>query len=143
MIDAGGDIYVGGRNCENKLWRIGVRDPRDKTKIIDVLELTDSAITTSGDYEQYHEVVGKQWSHIMNPLTGYPQEKVSSATVIAPKASWADALSTALCVLGPQEGIALIEKRGEDFAGLIMIKESKNQIKTYASKQYQQMQIKK
>lgn len=136
FIDAGGDIYVGGRSCENKPWRIGIRDPRDPTELIGAIELEDSAITTSGDYEQYYEIEGQKWSHIMNPITGYPQKGVVSATVIAPSATEADALSTALCVLSPHRGISLIDSMGEKYAGLVITPLSGDGIKRSQSRQW-------
>jgi thiamine biosynthesis lipoprotein len=51
LIDAGGDMYVGGNNCVGKPWRIGIKDPRDRAQVIDVVEVSDRAVVTSGNYE--------------------------------------------------------------------------------------------
>ncbi len=120
FIDAGGDLYVSGLNCRERPWKIGIRDPQNKNEIIDVIELSDMAVTTSGDYEQFYMINGKKYSHIIDPLTGYPQQGIVSATVIAPTATQADALSTALCVLGENEGTRLINSLGKKFASLIL-----------------------
>lgn len=136
MIDAGGDVYVSGRNCNGKKWRIGVRDPRKKESLLDVLHISDVAVTTSGDYERYFEIDGKRYSHIIDPRTGKSANKVLSATVIAPTAVEADALSTALCVLGSVEGEALIESLGGDYASVMIEKNEKGKPVESASKKY-------
>ncbi len=120
FIDAGGDIYVGGHNCSGQPWKIGIKDPQKESNLIKVIYLQDASVTTSGNYEQYFEIQGAKFSYIMNPLTGYPQEEVMSATVIAPQGIEADSLATALCVLGSEEGIALINSLGEGYAGYII-----------------------
>ncbi len=141
FIDAGGDIYVGGHNCEGKPWRIGIRDPRDQSKIIDVLALSNVSITTSGNYEQYYKIQGEKWSHIINPVTGYPQKGVISATVIAPTAQEADALSTALSVLGEKQGTDFINERGAQYASFIITEQRENQIEKFMSKEYKVFQV--
>ncbi|MDP2654778.1 MAG: FAD:protein FMN transferase [Candidatus Omnitrophota bacterium] len=118
-IDIGGDIYAGGRNCEGRPWRIGIRDPRFPSRFAGIVEIENAAITTSGNYEKYYEVNGQRWSHIINPVTGFPQKGVVSSTVIAPTALENDALSTALCVLPPREGLDLIKSLGDRYACLI------------------------
>ena len=121
LVDAGGDVYVGGLNCENSLWRIGIRNPRDKSKVVDVVQLTNAAVTTSGDYEQFYEVNGERWSHIVNPVTGYPPKGgIVSASVIAPTAAEADAYSTALSVLSIKKGIDLIDSLGKEYSGYLV-----------------------
>lgn len=91
-------------------WHIGIRHPRQE-KILKTLEYDgDCAISTSGDYEKFFEVEGKRYSHILDPRTGLPtQSGVISATVVSPRSCVeADALATALSVLGPQEGEKLL-----------------------------------
>lgn len=120
FIDIGGDIYAGGKNCEEKPWRIGIRNPEEESEIIDIVALSDMAVTTSGDYEKFYEINGRRWSHIINPVTGYPQKGVVSATVIAPTGIDADALATAVCVMGRPAGTEMINSLGENFASLIL-----------------------
>lgn len=129
-VDAGGDLYVGGRNCEGNPWRIGIRDPRDAAEVIEVVELTDSAITTSGNYEQSFsfatETGTQQYSHIIDPLSGVPAmlpdsktgEMIASMTVIAPRAVTADVLSTAFMIFDGAGWKDLLDARGETYAGL-------------------------
>jgi len=94
LIDAGGDVFAGGCNCESQPWKIGLRDPRNPQKVLDVLYLSNMAVTTSGDYERYYKISGQRWSHIMNPITGYPSQGILSTTVVAPVAQESDAFST-------------------------------------------------
>jgi len=136
FIDAGGDILVGGQNCSGKPWRVGIRDPRDKSTIIDIVEVIDGAVATSGNYEQYFTIGNERWSHIIDPHSGFPQRNVISSTVIAPTAMEADALATALCVLGGQPGTALINALTEKHASMIMVKKPSNQIEEFKSSTY-------
>ncbi len=107
-INAGGDILLFGDRGGNQ--RIGIQHPRDKNDIIAVLELSDTAVVTSGDYERYFEYEGRRYHHIINPLTGYPVENIFSVTVIAPDATLADMLSTAVFLLPPEDGIELVKR---------------------------------
>ncbi len=135
LVNAGGDLFVSGKNCQKKLWSIGIQDPKKHQKIIETLQITDYAVTTSGDYEQYYEIDGEQYSHIINPKTGYPAQKVSSATVVARSAQEADALSTALCVLG-KEGVVLFDSLDLDGAALVVQKDTNNNIIEHKSQSY-------
>ena len=105
IINAGGDIRI--FNYQKPL-NVGIQNPRKQSEIIDVLKIQNSAVVTSGDYERFYIIENRKFSHIINPSTGYPHKKAISATVIAPRAVEADALSTALCVMGSKKGIPLI-----------------------------------
>jgi thiamine biosynthesis lipoprotein len=108
-IDAGGDIRVIGSRPDESAWRIGIRHPRNRRKVIAIVEIQNSAIVTSGDYERFFLVDDVRYHHILNPGTGMPARGLISATVLAPDAFSADALSTAVFVLGLEDGMALIE----------------------------------
>lgn len=103
LIDGGGDIFVFGTS-----YKIGVKNPR-KEGVIETLNLKDEAVSTSGDYENYFEIGGRRFSHIIDPRTGYPKEGVMSVTVFGKEAIICDALSTALFVLG-EKGREYIKK---------------------------------
>ncbi len=120
FIDAGGDVYAGGLNRFQERWRIGIRHPRDRESLADVIGVSNQAVATSGDYEQFTEIGGRRFSHIIDPRTGWPQGGTASATVIAPTALEADALATALTVLSPAEGMALVDGKGDGFAALVI-----------------------
>ncbi|VAW19101.1 hypothetical protein MNBD_BACTEROID05-963 [hydrothermal vent metagenome] len=142
FIDAGGDVYVGGKNCVGKKWRVGIRDPRFLNKIFDVVNVSNMAVTTSGNYEQFIEIKGKKFSHIIDPQTGFPQKDVVSATVIAKSAEEADVYSTALCVLGAKKGTDLINQLGGSFSSMILLKKDEGQIEKFLSKRYTTFQDK-
>ena len=143
FIDAGGDVYAGGKNCAGKLWRIGIKDPRDRTGIIDTVDVSNSAVVTSGNYEQYLVIQGQQWSHIFDPRTGYPQKDVVSATVIGPTAMDTDAMATALCVLGGESGTTYINTLPEQFASLIVVRQRSGEIQLFPSSHYVKYQHKR
>jgi thiamine biosynthesis lipoprotein len=123
LIDAGGELLAGGVSCEGRPWRAGIRSPDGEDLVLGVVELKDEAFSTSGSYEKYVEIQGQRWSHIIDPLTGYPERGVVSATVIAPQALDADVLSTALCILGPGPGGALIDSLGPGYAAMFIIED--------------------
>jgi thiamine biosynthesis lipoprotein len=114
LIDAGGDILVSGLKQGRTPWRIAIRHPRDSQAVLGVLDMGKRgeriAVVTSGDYERYFEQEGKRYHHILDPRSGYPADQLASVTVIAPTCALADALSTAAFVLGPQEGLELLDE---------------------------------
>jgi thiamine biosynthesis lipoprotein len=121
IVNAGGDMYVLGRK-QGKSWRIGIRHPRREGEILGTIEVEDKAIVTSGDYERFFFSGGKKYHHIINPKTGYPADECQSVTIVAKEATFADGLATGIFVLGPKEGMALIENL-EGVEGIIVNKE--------------------
>ncbi len=123
LIDAGGDIYALGRHPEGRGWRIGVEHPRQEGEILAVLELADRAVATSGDYRNYFISHRLRYSHIIDPRSGEPARTgVVESTVLAPDCLTADALATALFVLGPERGLETLESE-EKCEGLLIIKD--------------------
>lgn len=108
IINAGGDLKVGGKKFE-KPWTIGIQDPRDPEKSIAKISLTEGTIATSGDYEKYFMYQGKRYHHILNPKNGRPAEGCQSVSVISNEAIFADAMATAIFVLGPEKGYSLCQ----------------------------------
>ncbi|MBI5208082.1 MAG: FAD:protein FMN transferase [Candidatus Firestonebacteria bacterium] len=112
LINAGGDIIASGIRENGEKWRIGIKHPR-KDGLIETLEISDCAVVTSGDYERFFIKDGKRYHHILNPITGYSAKDCISVTVITHmnsipnSATVADALSTAIFVLGHKKGIPL------------------------------------
>lgn len=113
LVDAGGNFAAIGTPAQREHWRIGIRDPLQRDALLADLDFGDAGIATSGGYENYFEADGKRYVHIFDPRTGYPVVGMLSATVIAPTATAADALSTATFVLGMEQGLALIESLPE------------------------------
>ena len=135
LVDTGGDFYAGGLNCSQQPWRIAIKDPFDQTKILNVVQLSNAAVSTSGDYQQFYEIQGQRWTHIMNPITGYPEKGIASATVIAPTDIEADAMATALCILGGKQGSNLIDSLGPQWASIVITREERG-AQQYESKNY-------
>jgi thiamine biosynthesis lipoprotein len=108
IVNAGGDLKALGRNGD-ELWTIAIKHPRDRERVLAVLPVSNTCVVTSGDYERFFEHEGRRYHHILDPRTGYPAEGCTSATVVAPDAAVADALATAICVMGPEAGLAVIE----------------------------------
>ncbi len=110
IVSAGGDLFAYGRKENGDVWQVGVRNPRAHDRNIGVLPVSNMAVATSGDYERYRVFDGKRYHHIIDPRTGYPSEGCMSVTVVTDRTMTADALATAVFVLGPQEGMALLER---------------------------------
>jgi len=109
IINAGGDMLIHGKKG-GRPWRIGLQHPRRQGEILARIEQQGKgAIVTSGDYERYFIYEGKRFHHILDPATGYPATDLMSVTVTAGDAKTADALSTAVFVLGAKRGMELIE----------------------------------
>ena len=122
-INAGGDIRLLGAHGERP-WRIGIQHPRHNEELLATIELRDRAIVTSGDYERYFMQDGERYHHIFDPRTGYPARGCQSVTVLAETAAEADALATAVFVLGPERGLKLLEQE-EGVEGLIVAADGK------------------
>jgi len=108
-INAGGDIRLLG-DRDGQPWRIGIQHPRQADAVLATLQLGDVAVVTSGDYERGFSRDGIRYHHLLDPRTGQPARGCQSVTVVAPSAMQADALATAAFVLGPQAGLALLER---------------------------------
>lgn len=106
LVNLGGNIRASGAPSKKRRgWRVGVRDPVKQTQTICAIELGDGeAVATSGDYERFVTIAGERYSHIMDARTGWPARGVAGVTVRVSSAGLADCLSTALFVLGPDEG---------------------------------------
>jgi thiamine biosynthesis lipoprotein len=125
MIQAGGDMYVGGRRGDRP-WRLGIQDPRGpRDASFGTVELSDATFSTSGDYERAFIKDGRRYHHIIDPSTGEPARGCRSVTIVAPSATLADGLSTGVFLLGPVEGMSLIE-RLPGVAGVIV--SAKNEV---------------
>lgn len=107
IVTAGGDSRILG-NKKGRPWIMGIQHPRDKKQLALALPLSDSAISTSGDYERFFLRNGERIHHIIDPQTGRSAKNAWSASVIGPDATSTDALSTTLFVLGAKKGMQLI-----------------------------------
>lgn len=109
LVDLGGDMFALGSKPDGTPWRVGIAHPREPGALVAVIPVEDRAIVTSGDYERYFEYEGVRYTHLVDPRTGYPQHELASVTVVATKGTEADALATAVAVMGIDEGLALLE----------------------------------
>lgn len=110
LLVSGGQVLARG-NKGDRPWRVGIRKPRGgPEEYFATVELSDASVSTSGDYESYFVLDGVRYHHILDPRTGMPARGLQSATVVAADATLADALSTALMVMGSQRGLALVER---------------------------------
>lgn len=114
LINVGGEVFARGDN-----WKIGIQHPRKQNELLGAIQINGMAVSTSGDYEQFFKKDGKRYSHLINPLTGYPADECEAVTIIAKETSLADALSTGVFIIGPVKGMELIEKL-ENVEGIIV-----------------------
>ncbi len=114
MIEVGGEVRTRGRNAQGQAWRIGIEEPEaEPQRSRRVVPLSGRAMATSGDYRIYFEQAGRRYSHEIDPRTAAPiAHGLASVTVVADECMTADALATALIVLGPQAGWALAQRQG-------------------------------
>ena len=113
LVEAGGDLRFWGRKPDGEPWLFGVRHPRIPDCTVLSSDVGLSSVATSGDYEQTFEFEQVKYHHILDPATGRPARSTVSATAWATTALDADILSTALFVLGPKEGMRLVESLDE------------------------------
>jgi len=119
MIQSGGDLFVSGHRG-GRPWRLGIRDPRGPAdRSFATLDLSNGTFSTSGDYERFFIKDGVRYHHILDPDLGEPARLCRSVTIVANSATLADALSTGVFVLGPEKGMALIE-RLPDVEGVVV-----------------------
>ena len=125
MIEIGGEVVTKGINEQRTPWRIGVVKPTEDTldtahEVMDVLNVTDKAMATSGNYRNFYYKNGKRYAHTIDPHTGKPvQHSILSATVIADQCAIADAYATAFMVMGIDEAKRVLEKHTELMAYLV------------------------
>jgi thiamine biosynthesis lipoprotein len=122
-VTAGGDSRILG-DRRGRPWIVGIRHPDDRERVIARVPLEDAAISTSGDYERYFDEDGVRYHHIIDPKTGKSPKGVRSVTVIAPSSTLAEGLTKSVFILGPKEGLALIERQ-EDVDAVVVTAEGR------------------
>lgn len=112
LVEIGGELRVKGVKYDGAKWKVAIEKPvTDQREVQLIVAPGDMAIATSGDYRIYFEENGVRFSHLIDPLTGKPiQHNLASVTVFHPLSAVADALSTAINVMGPEKGLAIAEK---------------------------------
>jgi thiamine biosynthesis lipoprotein len=135
LVAASGDIAVGDAPPGKEGWTVGIgplEDPDAKPKRY--LLLKNAAVSTSGDAEQFVEIGGKRYSHIVDPKTGIGLVGRMSVTVVAPNGTTADPLTKVPCVLGPKKGMKLIDDTPG--AAALMIRKTEKGTETFESKRW-------
>ena len=137
MVEIGGEVRTKGKNRKNEPWMIAVEIPDLEStgnKITRwAVHLENKAMATSGDYRNYYEIDGVRYSHEIDPRTGYPaQTGVASATGIATNCMDADALATALIIMGTESGLQLVEKL-DDVEAFLILREGNDNYRTIKS----------
>ncbi len=134
IISLGGNVHATGARSDSSDWRVGIRDPFTGADYLGYVDVTDKAVVTSGGYERYFESGGKKYVHIIDPDTGAPSESdIASVTVISQSGALADALSTALYVMGSEGAERFCKETGckaEGFEFAAVIVKDNGDIKT-------------
>ena len=130
IINASGDMNTWGTKPDGSSWTIGIVNPMNNKKVFSWFSLEHNAVVTSGDYEKFTQINGRRYSHIIDPRTGIPSQGIVSCTIFAGKAELADAIATAIFVMGVESGLFLIDQLPDIEAILIddsgIIHRSKN-----------------
>ena len=130
LINAGGDMYCLGTK-EGKPWHIGIRNPQTIAGVLDALDISDEAIATSGDYEQYFTYEGTRYSHLIDPRSGLPVKgAIRSVTVVAHNATTADGLATAFFVMD-KEGVERFIRENTTTLKILVVEEEDGNLKVH------------
>ncbi len=133
LVEVGGELRLKGGKNTGQRWRVGIERPDSKDRqAAQTIELSDTALATSGDYRNYYEKDGVRVSHTIDPRTGRPiTHKLASVTVLHDEAMMADGYATAINVLGAEEGMALAKRLG--LAVSLLVRQSDGSFDTLTS----------
>lgn len=114
LVEIGGELSVFGEKMDGSAWRVAIEQPDvDDREVQQVIAPGDMAVATSGDYRNYYEEDGRQFSHLIDPRTGYPiDHRLASVTVLHKQCMVADGYATAMMVLGTEASLALAQREG-------------------------------
>lgn len=110
IINASGDLTTWGNQPNGKKWTIGIAAPSEQRQVFSYMEISNTSVATSGNYEKFVVINGKHYSHTINPKTGFPVSGIKSVTIITPNAEIADAMATPVMILGVEVGLDLINQ---------------------------------
>ena len=119
IINAAGDLTAWGYQSNGKPWTIGIADPNTTKQAFSFLEITNTSIATSGNYEKFILIDGKKYSHTIDPKTGLPVRGIKSVTIICPNAEIADAMATPVMIMGIKTGLDMLNQM-KGVAGIII-----------------------
>ncbi|HKK90451.1 MAG TPA: FAD:protein FMN transferase [Desulfobacteraceae bacterium] len=136
LVEIGGEIYAAGKNGKGAAWKVGISSPEKNGpagELYKTVSLQDKAIATSGDYRNFITLGDKTWSHIIDPVTGFPVEnRVVGASVITGDCTFADGLATALMVMETDRGAALVNSL-DNCEAMIIVRDTKGQFQSILS----------
>jgi thiamine biosynthesis lipoprotein len=124
IVNAGGDLFAFGQKKKQDSWAIGLQNPRKPQELLAAFAVNNQAVATSGDYQRYFIKDGIRYHHIFDPQTGRPARLMISATIITTEVMDADAIATAVFVMGPDKGMEWVDSMGNVEAMLVLENES-------------------
>jgi len=124
IVNAGGDLFAFGQKSKQNSWTIGLQHPRKPQDLLAAFAVKNQAVATSGDYQRYFIKDGIRYHHIFDPQTGRPARLMISATIITTEVMDADALATAVFVMGPDKAIEWVDSMENVEAMLVLVDES-------------------
>lgn len=110
IVNASGDLAVWGEQASGEAWTVGIVHPDASGLPFALMEMRDSAVATSGNYEKFVMIGGKRYSHTIDPRSGYPVTGIKSVTIFSPNAEVCDALATPVTIMGVEAGLYLINQ---------------------------------
>jgi FAD:protein FMN transferase len=110
IVNASGDLATWGVQPDGKPWAVGIANPDNITKAFSLLNISDMAIATSGNYEKFVMINGKKYSHTIDPKTGLPVHGVKAVSIISPNAEIADAMATPVMIMGVKVGLDMVNQ---------------------------------
>ena len=110
LINASGDLMAWGNPPNRENWSINIPDPVNRDENLLEIKIPYGSVVTSGNYENYTLIDGKKYSHIIDPRTGLPVERIKNVSVTCPNPEFADAMATAISVMGAEAGIKLVDQ---------------------------------
>ncbi|MGC1952845.1 MAG: FAD:protein FMN transferase [Gammaproteobacteria bacterium] len=138
LVEVGGELRAKGNKAPGMPWRVGIEKPTPAARTVqEIIPIRDAAVATSGDYRNFFERSGERFTHEIDPRTGRPvTHNLASVTVISTSAMHADAMATALMILGPESGFQLAER--ENLAALFLVKQGSGfaELSTSAFQEY-------
>ena len=110
IVNAAGDLTAWGYQPDGKPWTIGIADPNASREIFSHMNITNTSVATSGNYEKFVTIDGKKYSHTIDPKTGLPVTGIKSVTIICSSAEIADAMATPVMIMGIKAGIDMVNQ---------------------------------
>lgn len=146
FVEIGGEIRVKGKNGSGDLWRIGIDKPiegsdAENRELQEIIQLDNKSVATSGSYRKFYEKNGVKFSHTLDPRTGYPvKHSLLSATVVAESCALADAMATALMVMGPDKGKQFLKSNPDlDIEAYLIYQNKKDRLEVFYTKGFRHL----